>query len=479
MTTRLTLTGGFYEARSYIADAQRCLNLYPEINDQNSESQVTHYPTPGKTLINSVGAGPIRMIYQATTGNVFVVSGNKLFVVDGLFNATLLQTMTTFSGQCYAKDNGNYCIVVDGSVQGYRIKLSDNTSSIINSSTDSAWKPAQNIAYMDGYFICNVTGTSQWFLSDVQAETFTNDLYFASKEGYSDKLSTIAALHREVWLIGEQTCEVFYNAGNSDFPFSRMPGVFIQHGCAAPESVAQMDLSLFLLSKDQQGQYIVHRIVGYQAVRISTHAVEEVISQYAVVSDAIGFCYQQEGHHFYVLTFPSADATWVYDLQTGKWHERGYMDNQGVIHRDISNCHCVVNGVNHVGDYSNGNIYRLDINNYTDNGQPIMRLRSFPTLEMEDKRVLYGKMTFDMQVGIGQASGNFEDPQIFARWSDDRGVTWGTPVPISLGKIGNYKCRPVLWRSGIARGRVFEVSWSFPCFTALNGAWLDYKVVPR
>lgn len=477
--TRLTLQGGFYETRSYIADAQRCINLYPEINSDTSASQVTHYPTPGKTLLGTIGPGPIRMIYQASNGDVFVVSGNLLYLVNGAFVGTVLLTLTTQAGMCYAKDNGNYCIVVDGSAVGARIDLSTGVCSAVSTSTDTAWQPAGNIAYMDGYFICNVPDSRQWFCSDVQDQIFENSLYYASKEGYSDKLVTIAVVHREVWLIGEQTCEVFYNAGSSDFPFARMPGIFIQHGCAAKDSVAQMDLSLFMLSKSPQGQYVVHRIVGYQAVRISTHAVEEVISQYLAVSDAIGYCYQQEGHNFYVLTFPSADATWVYDLTSGKWHERASMDNQGGLHRDIGSAYGMVNGENVVGDYSSGNIYLIDQNNYTENGSAIMRLRSFPTLELEDKRVIYGKMTFDMQVGVGQASGNFQNPQVFVRWSDDRGVTWGNPVSISLGAIGNYKCQPVLWRSGIARGRVFEISWSFPMFTALNGAWLEFHPVGR
>jgi hypothetical protein len=112
-----------------------------------------------------------------------------------------------------------------------------------------------------------------------------------------------------------------------------MNGAFIQHGCAAKYSVAQMGDALFWLSQDKQGGNVVLKGQGYQAERISTHAIEVAIASYAVKSDAIGYTYQQEGHQFYVLTFPTADRTWVYDLVTGEWHERVWLDSDGVEHR--------------------------------------------------------------------------------------------------------------------------------------------------
>jgi hypothetical protein len=255
-----------------------------------------------------------------------------------------------------------------------------------------------------------------------------------------------------------------------------MPGVFIQHGCAAAGSLSQWDLSLFWLGRNPQGQYIVFRGAQYQAQRISTHAIEEVISQYATVSDAIGYCYQQEGHPFYVLQFPSADATWVYDMSSGLWHERASMDSNGVIHRDIGNCHAMAYGYNIVGDYSNGNLYALDQNNFTENGNPMLFLRSFPTFDIDDKRVMYRKLTLDMETGVGLNSGTWQNPYIDVRWSDDGGYTWGNKVQVPLGAIGQFNKRATLWRMGYGRRRVFEVSWSAPVNTALNGAWIDYEV---
>jgi hypothetical protein len=280
-------------------------------------------------------------------------------------------------------------------------------------------------------------------------------------------------MHRELWLFGELTTEVWYNTGASDFTFGRMPGVFIEHGCAAKHSVAKIDLALFWLGQDLQGKGIVFAGKNYSAERISTHALEQELRTYSRIDDAIGFSYMQEGHAFYVLTFPTANKTWCFDVATGQWAERGYLEADGTISRHRMNCHAVSGGANLVGDWKTGLLYELDPNAYTDNGNPILRLRSFPHIGGSDgNRVMFRQFIADMEVGDG-LPGDTADPEVRLRWSDDRGRSWGNPVVGTLGKVGEYLTSIQWQRLGYARDRVFELSWSAPVKTALNGAWVD------
>jgi hypothetical protein len=186
--------------------------------------------------------------------------------------------------------------------------------------------------------------------------------------------------HREVWLFGDQKgTEVWYNSGAADFTFERMPGVFINHGCAARYSVQRIDTSVFWLSRDEQGQGIVLEGVGYEAKRISTHAIENEFGKYASIEDATSFTYQQEGHDFYVLTFPTADKTWVFDLATRLWHERCWIDDDGCEHRIRANCAAFAYGLNVCGDWEDGRLYKFDLSVFTDDGDPIIRGGAFPT----------------------------------------------------------------------------------------------------
>jgi hypothetical protein len=124
-------------------------------------------------------------------------------------------------------------------------------------------------------------------------------------------------------------------------------------------------------------------------------------------------------------------------------------------------------------DWENGNLYALDQDAYTDNGNPIPRIRSFPHIAGSDgNRILFRQFIADMEVGNGLPDDSAE-PEIRLRWSDDRGRSWGNFIQGSLGKVGAYLTSIQYQRLGYARDRVFELSWSAPVKTALNGAWVD------
>lgn len=466
---RVPLTIGAYQARSVIASAQRCMNLYAEQNPPDSPAPFTYYPAPGLTLVSTPPvAGESRGIYTATNGKRYEVVGPTVYYVDAFNNYTSLGSLATSSGPVSMVDNTFDVFLVDGTTTGFTIDLSNNQ---MTKCTDPAFYGADKVDYVDGYFIFNKTASQQFYIS-LYADITFDSLDIASKSTYSDNLVTLAVMHREIWLFGELTTEVWYNTGASDFTFGRMPGVFIEHGCAAKHSVAKIDLALFWLGRDLQGQGIVFAGRNYQAERISTHAMEAAFATYETIDDAIGFSYMQAGHAFYVLTFPTANATWCFDTATGQWAERGFLMPNGSFARHRMNCHSSNGGRNLVGDWQTGAVYMLDQNAYTDNGSPMEFVRSFPhMLGSDGNRVLFRQFIADMEVGNGLPDGTA--PQVRLRWSDDRGRSWGNKVSGSLGAIGEFLTSIQWQRLGYARDRVFELSWSAPVKTALNGAWVD------
>lgn len=330
------------------------------------------------------------------------------------------------------------------------------------------------------------TGSGFTYTVDAIGGGAFDGLDIATKNGYPDPIQGLIVMHREIWLIGQLTTEIWYDAGAADFAFQVLPGTFIEHGCVAKYSIAKQDLSVYWLSQDEQGQTVVIRGTNYSATRISTFAIENEFSSYGTISDAIGFTYQQEGHVFYVLVFPSANKTWVFDQSTELWHQRGWTDNQGNLNRHRFNCLC--NAYNKIigGDWENGNLYQLDLNTYVDNvdgngdnvdgSYPISRIRSWPAFVNEGNRITYKGFIADMEMGndTGAIDGTttLNPPMVSLRWSDDRGKTYGNKLEQSLGALGQYLTQLQWSRLGMGRGRVFELSWSVPARTALNGAWI-------
>lgn len=354
---------------------------------------------------------------------------------------------------------------------------------------------------------------------DVVSSSGFDPLDIAAKTGWPDPLATgPVVMHREVWLIGTKTSEVWYNAGAADFAFAAFPGVFIEHGCIAPWSVVAQDINIYWLSQDKQGRAIVVTGAQYTATRISTHAIEEEFQTYATISDAVGFCYQQEGHVFYQLNFPTANKTWVWDAAESLWHERAWIDSNGMENRHRSQTSCNGYGATLQLDWQTGALYQSDENTYTDVGQPIKRLRSFPHLGAGGKRQFYSMFMLDVETGttvpdveVGPSPPSIPTlpdeiflynmaeggalgrgpilypvppppvfappavPQITMRYSDTRGQSWGEPTERGLGTAGQYFVYPTWYRQGYGRDRVFEVSYSVAADIALNGAYIDTK----
>jgi hypothetical protein len=290
----------------------------------------------------------------------------------------------------------------------------------------------------------------------------------------------------------------------------RIQGAFNEIGCAAPYSVAKLDNGLFWLGADARGQGIVYRANGYTGQRISTHAIEWQIQQYGDISDAIAYTYQQDGHSFYVLIFPSANTTWVFDVATQAWHERAGFAN-GNFTRHRSNCQMAYNNEVIVGDYENGNIYAFDLDFFADNGEVQKWLRSWralPTGQNNLKRTTQHTMQLDCETGVGLTGSMIEeviylqtedadylitedsnylisdemtpitqgsDPQLMLRWSDDGGHTWSNEHWTGAGKIGVYQKRAIWRRLGMTlklRDRVYEVSGTDPVKISVMGAEL-------
>lgn len=321
----------------------------------------------------------------------------------------------------------------------------------------------------------SIGGTGSGFVYTVltAGSSAFDPLDIAAKVGEPDLLVGLIANRREIWLIGEKTTEVWYNAGAADFPYQIIPGVFIEHGCVAVASISRADVNTFWLSSDEQGQSIVFKGANYQAERISTHAIENEFLTYSTVSDAVGFCYQQEGHTFYFLTFPTADKTWVYDLATGLWHEQTWTDTNGIEHRHRANCGAFAYGTNVIGDWETGALYQVNLNSYTDFGGPIVRRRGFPHIIDERRRQSYRQFIAEMETGSIPGTLSSNPPYLSLRWSDTKGYDWSKPLQLSLGSTGQRLLEIRQWQLGISRDRVFEIYWDGAFETALSGAYVD------
>jgi hypothetical protein len=466
------ILGSSYVARSVNAADARMVNLFPEIVPEAGKEPAFLNRAPGLKLEVAVGSGPIRGLW-VLAGNLYVVSAEKLYKVTPAYVVTEIGTVSGTSGPVSMADNGTQLFVAcNGPSYIY-----NSLTNVFQQITDPDFPGAVTVGYLDGYFVFNEPNSQKIWVTALLEGTLVDPLDFASAEGSPDGVVGIIVDHGQLWVYGTNSIEVWYNSGNADFPFSRIQGAFNELGCAAAYSLAKMDNGLFWLGKDARGQGMVYRANGYSGQRISTHAIEWHIQQYGNLSDAIGYTYQQDGHSFYVLIFPTADTTWVYDVATQAWHERAGFAN-GDFTRHRSNCQAFFGTKVMVGDYQNGNVYSFDLNDYSDNGSIQKWLRSWralPTGQNNLKRTAHHSLQLDCETGVGLNLGQGSNPEVMLRWSDDGGHTWSNEHWVSIGKIGEYYRRAIWRRLGMTlklRDRVYEVSGTDPVKIAIMGAEL-------
>jgi hypothetical protein len=474
---RFPFIGGSYLARSRNFDAQRTVNLYPEISGSgNSKSIACLIGTPGMNRISAMaGADGCRGQIKFSSTVAFGVYGGNVFKMintAGVISGSFFASITNLSTPVSMASNGIVIMLVTGP-EGYVIDPVAGTCTLI---ADPDFHGADVVWFIDGYFVFNWPGTQKYQITDLYS-TAIQPLKFASAEGAPDLLVSLIVINNEILLLGENSTEFHADSGNTDFPFEPIRGAFLEQGCAAKFSVAKMTDgsgvgTALWVTRNESGQGMVVRNVGYQPKRISDHALELAMQSYSRIDDAISWTYQQEGHNFYMLSFPTAHATWCYDTSTELWHERGYIPaspTTGIptgapMEEHLGVCHMFFADKNIIGSRRDGSLYEFDLDHYQDDlelglGSAIYRIRQCPHLSEGDLWQIFDRLWIDMETGVGLApAGADQDPQLLVEWSDDGGHTFPNSMLVPIGKIGQYRTRAVARRLGKSRDRVFRVT---------------------
>lgn len=466
--------GPSYTLQSVDADCQRCLGWYAEVNETGTGKDreiAALVGTPGLSLLASIGSGPIRGKYWSSTGVYYVVSGNTLYSVDSSWAATSVGTLGTSTGPVSMADNGVSMFLVDGSTQGYHVTMASASFTTVTSSDN--FLGADQVAFLDGYFIFNKPDTGQFYISALNGVTF-DLLDISSAEDSPDILNGHVADAKNLYLFGTETLEVFYDSGAADFPFERIQGAVIPIGTQAPFSIEKFSGGIAWLGQDRKGRGVVYRVRGFQPERISTHAIEKVIAAQGELSHARAWTYQYAGHEFYCLNIPGAESTWCFDDKTNLWHERATL-SLGLLSRYRIDCHAFAHNTNVVGDYQAGKIYELDPDTYSDNSDPLPRIRTAPHISKDGNPITHARFELDMETGVGLTSGQGIDPQAMLQWSNDGGHTWSNERWKTIGATGEYRTRLSWNRLGQAMNRVYRVMVTDPVKSTLLGANIEVE----
>lgn len=437
--SRIPVFGLGVQSRSRAVTSARMQNFYIERRPQGEKSELVAYGMPGLDLFKSFGDSPARgMLSFEPDSVIYVVHRGVLYEVDNSGTATSRGMLNSTSGKVSMAHDGTTVMIVDGT-DGYTYNTSTTTFAEI---TDVGFiANPKTVTWLDQYFIVEnslvfqiSTDPTSWDATDIGVP-----------ETNPDSIVRVFADHGELLIFNELTIEPWTNTGATDFPFSPLKSSVAEWGCAAKWSVCKFNDSVAFLAKNRLGQVSVAMMRGYVPQIISTPDIDQIINSYSTVSDATALSYMLGGHPMYQINFPTAGYSWLFDGRESFWSSLKSED----INRQRNEISVEFLSRTIVSDFSNGSLYNINPNTYTENGEMIEgEIISENIASPDNERFSVDRFRLEMETGVGLSMGQGSNPQVMLQISRDRGNSYGSEMWRSAGKIGQYGKRVEWLRLG-------------------------------
>lgn len=447
-------------SRSNKATQENLINMYAEKLPDGAVSSYVIQQCSGLTKQLELPNETSVKALHSFKGKLYAFTDKAIYSIGDTY--TKLKDIELKGDRVSIANNGIQMAIVDG-IKGY---VYDGTT-LTDITAQSGMYPSNTVTFQDGYFIFNRKGTGQFFISELYGTT-TDPLDFATAESSPDDTVALISFTNQLWLFGTETTEIWYNSGDSLFPFSRISGAILQIGCHSPYSIAKGVSEMLFIGSDKSVYSV--RSNSYVPNRVSTYAVEQYINN---EPNAYGFIYTEFEHEFYLLHLPNAKKSFCYDLDTGLWHERQSprVYTEDIVQfndRHYSNCLCLFNGKNYVGSRIDGNVYYLDTESVSDNGTVFKRECTASPIFKDNEFLLCFMFELFADVTVTTNS----DPKLVLSWSDD-GIKFSKGVVLSMGKTGERHKRIIARRLGRFRERMFRVTITDDVKVSILNAYAD------
>lgn len=479
--------GTAYDLRNTQYSCQTLKNWWLEVQETSSgkgsqPAQLTQ--RFGMPAVITGLAGGSRGGYVASNGTLFWVFGSTLYTISTAPSATARGNIGGGTSPVIFTDNGTDLFMVAGNAI-YIYNLA--TATISNPASGSLYSTtASSCTFLDNYVVFTKPSSNQFFWTDLTSTT-GDVLNFASAEANPDRIVACINNSQSLWIFGRKTTEIWTSnnsAQTSAQAFVRQGNALIETGCAAAHTVKKINQTIAWLATDDRGAPMMVLGQGYGAPeRISTFPLEQKWLTYTStdIQNASGEVIQWGGHFFYILNFPNAEETFVYDMTTSQmmgracWHTWNSFDGNGSFTRNIGQGFLYFSGYYVTGDYAEGNLCILSMTENFDvtSDRSVIVERTSPHLSAEMKTIFHSQLIFDFATGTTEVQSL--DPQVMMQFSDDGGKTWSDERWESCGRIGEYQLKVQFDQLGSTNSRVYRIRGSDDQYWALSGASIDVE----
>lgn len=317
----------------------------------------------------------------------------------------------------------NDAVIVVKEVAGpiYTLDLADTLTDI---SGNSNFVPSVDVAHINGRFVYIPFDGDPAFFSDVGAAGTVQTLSFFDAEELPDKNNSVFNFKNTLYIGGTDSFELFRDTGASPNPFSRIDGSRITNGFIG--GLIEYNETFLFLGREKDQDFGIYAIGPGLAPKISNEKIDLILSTYTQdeLAHAVGGRLKWRGYD--IATFELARDSFgffgnnwfildtVFDGVSKPWGGGFISQFQGKYYTAFSN---------KIGIFANVN---------QDYGESITRIMDIGFEQEDDDDFACQSIQLGISQGFSTTDGSV------ALFMTRDGVTYGEPLYINLGEIGDY-----------------------------------------
>lgn len=456
------LIGPTYTNRSLPVSSQVTRNFYIEVNQQGGEP-ISFNPFPGLKPF-STGSGENRGDGRLDD-ILYTVAGNNLIKVAATGVQTTIGTIEGTNRCVLAEDQAGNLIITTGEGKPYAY---DGIT--LTQGTDVDLPNASTVTYINRRVVYDGNGGDIVF-ADLSSPLSVDSANVIIAEAKPDDVKAVFAYKQQVQAFGASSVQPLYNSGTGNPPYDFILNATQEIGLDAIHSLASNKNFLYFLGSD----LIPYRLAGLDSQPIGNPAIGQAIENYSRTNDAFGVTFTIDNLDFYMLSFPSGNETWLFNEQSGLWTNLafGADGSQHLIsgYQLIYNKHLVT-------DRRNGNVYELDFDTFTDNGETIQHRRDTVsvngrTFGRAGAKVFMDRLELIIETGTSLVTA---ESQIIMQYSDDNGRSFSSERFASIGAQGEFRYKLEWLGLGFFYNRMFRFTMSDNIKWVLISAHTDVEL---
>lgn len=406
--------------------------------------------------------GQGRGIYSSSRfKHLIVVIDNGVYTVSNNLSFNKVANISTYSGDVFMAENNAGQIAICDKKSIYIYNYTTDTFSKATLDFNPSY-----IEFQDGYFIA-ATDRAEWRLSAPNnglswPAAPPNVGAFQTKPDECVACVRFPGKGNLLLIFGKTIVEMWTDTGRGIFPYQKNTFNNIDYGCVNAATIGTTENLVVWVGSNEKAGISIMYTNGDSVQKISSDGINFRLEKLKEPKNCYGFCFEQDGHYFYHVTWPADKFTLTYDFTTKRFFSLCDPNMNAHIAKRVS----FFNGSYYFVSLVDGDLYELNTKYTTSNGAETPRIRICKNIRMPDaSRFVVKNHSFTLEQGESSTL-----QRIDFSASTDGGASFSNYIDEPLNGLGN---RPNLMQfiiNGSANDWVPQFRfWGQGRFLATNG----------